>query len=46
MVEYSRYLQCIETALTQTGYVWMNIDVDLACKASGGDLVIAMDIVG
>ena len=47
MAEYSRYRWGTEAASTRTGYVWMDIDVDLACKTNGWDLAIAvaMDIV-
>ena len=29
---------------TQTGYVWMDVDVEIAGKANGWDLAVAMDI--
>ena len=46
MVEYGRYLRGTETTGTRTGYVWMDIDVDIAHKTNGCDLAVTMDIVG
>ena len=46
MVEYSRYLRGIETTGTWTGYVWMDIDVEIAPKTNGWDMAMAMDIAG
>ena len=46
MVEYNRYLRGTEPVGTRAGYVWIDVDVEIACKTYGWDLAVAMDIDG
>ena len=44
MDEYSRYLQGTKTTGTRTGYMWMDVDVEIARKTNDWDLAVAMDM--